>query len=187
MRRIRWEISPVALVLFALAYFFDASGIVSAVIPAVAAHELGHLLALRLCRRHVSRVRLDLRGAELDYTPRLEGAQAFLCLAAGPLAGGLYALAACSAGGAFWPVSGAASFVLTVFNLLPVLPLDGGRMLAAAVPQRAVRILSLMLAAALLTAGGWLALSQRAFAPLLPGLWLTLCNATCFFRSSGLE
>ena len=187
MRRIRWEIRPAALLLFALFYFFDGSGIVSAVIPAALVHELGHLAALRLCRRRVSRVRVGLSGAELDYAPRLEGAQALFCLAAGPAAGGLYALAACTLCGEFWQVSGASSFVLTAFNLLPILPLDGGRILAALVTMKRAVWISAPFSVALLAAGVWLAESLGSFALVIPGLWLTLCNATCFFRSSGIE
>ena len=187
MRRIRWEVSPAALLLAALAYFFDASGLVSAVVPAALVHELGHLLALRLCRRRLVRIRIGLGGAELDYAPRLEGVQAILCLAAGPVAGGLFALTACTMGGTFWLVSGAASFVLTVFNLLPILPLDGGRMLAVLVPAGAARLASLLAAAALLAGGIWLAAAYHSAALLLAGLWLTLCNASCFFRGSGIE
>ena len=187
MRRVRWEVSPAALLLAALAYYFDASGIVSAVIPAVLVHELGHLAALRLCRRRISRVRIGLSGAELDYVPRLDGMQALFCFGAGPAAGGLYALVACSLGGGFWTVSGAASFVLTAFNLLPILPLDGGRMLAALLRKPAVRRISLAASAALLAGGFWLALSYRSAALLPAGLWLAVCNATCFFRRSGIE
>lgn len=187
MRRVRWEISPAALLLAALAYFFDASGLVSAIVPAALVHELGHLLALRLCHRRLSRVRVGLGGAELDYVPQLEGAQAILCFAAGPAAGGLYTLCACMQNGDFWAVSGAASFLLTVFNLLPILPLDGGRMLAVLVMPGAARRVSLLTSAALFVGGICLAAEYRSAALLLAGLWLMVCNASCIFRGRGIE
>ncbi len=187
MTRPRLSVSPAALLLGALAFFFDTDGIVSALVPAVCVHELGHLLMLKAFQRRVTCLRVGLTGLELDYAPRLEGLRSVLCAAAGPLAGGAYALAACSVGRPFWLVSGAASFLLTVFNLLPILPLDGGRVLIALCPGRTGRRISLAAAALLLAGGVWICLSFRSWTLLLAGLWLTLCNATCFFRASGIE
>ena len=187
MPRPRIEIQPAALLMFALAFFFDADGLLSALVPAVCVHELGHLLALKACGRRILCLRVAITGLELDYAPRLEGLQSILCAAAGPLAGGIYALAACAAGRPFWLVSGAASFLLTAFNLLPILPLDGGRVLSALLPGKAGRRLSFAAAALLLSGGVWMFLSFQSPALLFAGAWLTLCNATCFFRASGIE
>lgn len=179
MRRVQWRISAGAIVLFALMYFFDGSGVVPAALPAIAAHELGHLIPLRLCRRPLRRVTVGLFGLEIDYAGRLEGLAALLCIGGGPLAGLLYALAACTLGGAFFRLSGAVSFVLSAFNLLPILPLDGGRLIAALTDGRFAAKLS-QIAALLLTLGGAATtLRLRAPALLLAGAWLTVCN----FRS----
>ena len=174
----RWkpEISAGALLLLALMYFFDGSGLLSAAAPAVCAHELGHLLALRLCARRLTRLRLGFMGLEMDYAPRLEGMRCALCALAGPLAGLVYALAACAAGRDFWLLSGALSLALTAFNLLPSLPLDGGRIAISLLPERVARAVSRVTALALL-GFGVLALVSRRSAALLPaGLWLTACN-----------
>lgn len=187
MPKIRIEVQPAALLLLALAFFFDTDGLLSALVPAVCVHELGHLLALKACGRRFLRLRISLTGLELDYAPRLEGLQSILCAAAGPLAGGVYALAACAVGRPFWLVSGAGSFLLTAFNLLPILPLDGGRVLSALLPGQAGRRLSLAAAVLLLSGGVWIFLSFRSPALLLAGAWLTLCNTSCFFRASGIE
>ena len=187
MPRPRIEIQPAALLMFALAFFFDADGLLSALVPAVCVHELGHLLALKACGRRVLRLRITITGLELDYAPRLEGLQSILCAAAGPLAGGVYAFAACAVGRPFWLASGAASFLLTAFNLLPIFPLDGGRVLTAILPGQTGRGLSFAAAVLLLSGGVWIFLSFRSPALLLAGAWLTLCNAPCFFRASGIE
>ena len=183
----RLQISPAAALLLALIFFLDDSGLVSAVVPAVLVHELGHFVMLRAFRRRLTRLRLGLAGLEMDYAPQLEGAQGLLCAAAGPAFGGAYALLACTLGGDFWQVSGAASFLLTVFNLLPVLPLDGGRVLLALLPEGAARRVSLAAAAALLAGGGLIFARFRAPALLLAALWLMIWNCSCIFRAGDIE
>ena len=186
MRRIvRCQISAGAILLFALFYFFDGVGIVSAVVPAVLVHELGHVLALRVCGSRVTLVRVSLTGIELDYAPRAEGLRAAACFLSGPLFGALYALAALAQKGSFWRMSGASSALLTAFNLLPVLPLDGGRAVSLLLKASYARRVSL-LAAVTVLAGGLIMLMNRGSAmTLLLGVWLTLCNlsSTCILRS----
>ena len=106
-RRIR--VDPLAALAFALGWFLDGEGLIACMIPAALAHELGHLLALRLCRARVHTLRLGLLGAELCYSGALGRGETVLCAAAGPAAGLVYALAACALGGPFLLRSGAAS------------------------------------------------------------------------------
>ena len=181
------RVSPAALLFFAAVFFFDTSGIVSALIPAALVHELGHLLLLKLFHRRLTGLRLGLFGLEMDYAPGLEGWQSLACAAAGPAFGGLFALLACSLGGDFWLVSGAASFLLTCFNLLPVLPLDGGRVLTALMPERTARGISLLAACLLLAGGIAICVRFRSFGLLLAALWLVIWNCTCFFRKADIE
>lgn len=179
MKNVQWKISAGAVVLFALMYFFDSSGYVSALVPVVAVHELGHWIPLRLCRLQIRSVRFGICGLCIDYCGRLEGRQALFCIGGGPAAGLLYALACCALSGAFWRMSGALSFVLSVFNLLPVLPLDGGRLVAAVTDKRFAEKLS-RVAAVLLTLGGAvIAVRVHAFSLLTAGAWLCVAN----FRS----
>ena len=173
---VRWEISAGAALLFSLLFFLDSSGVVSALFPAALTHELGHLAALTCCRCRLTRVRITLTGAQLDYAPEPEGAKKLLCIVSGPLAGFLYAFAACSVGGGFWQLSGSVSFLLSVFNCLPILPLDGGRIAAALLPERPAAILSLAAALLLLSSGAFLALRFASFPQLLMGAWLAACN-----------
>ena len=176
MSWIRWDISAGAVLLVALLYFFDGSGIVSAAVPAVLVHESGHWLLLRVCGKRLTRVRVGLVGVELDYAGRLEGAQTLLCVAAGPLFGLVYALILCSAGGAWAELSGALSFVMSVFNLLPVLPLDGGRLISAITDDLFAAKLSRAASLILLLGGTAILLRFHSISMLLMSGWLTICN-----------
>lgn len=115
-------------------------------------HELGHLLAVRLCGGHLRTLRLEAAGLRMDATPPATRTQALLYTAAGPAAGLLWSAAVYPFGG--WGIrSAAASLVLTGFNLLPARPLDGGEMLfILSQSQTAVEICSWAVAA-LLTVG----------------------------------
>ena len=61
------------------------------------------------------------------------------------------------------------SLVLSGFNLLPVLPLDGGRALECAVGRRATLLCSLVTAALVLLFGAILAASGGGMALLIAG------------------
>lgn len=176
MRRVKWDISAGAVLLFALMYFFDGSGLVSAAIPAVLVHELGHVLFLRLQGKRLTRVRVALSGLTLDYAGNLRGMDALLCCGAGPLFGLAYAAATLSSQQRFFQLSGTVSLLLSLFNLLPVLPLDGGRIVAALAGPRTAQRLSRVLAALLLAAGAVLMAYCGAYALLFAGAWLTICS-----------
>lgn len=155
------------IVFAALLYFFDGSGLVSAIVPAVAAHELGHALALRLAGARVTRVSFDVRGIVMDYAGAIGTGAEVVSAAAGPVFGLLFAVFASYAGrtlgSEFWLCSSGVSLILSVYNLLPSPPLDGGRILAlvltrrfgAGVSDAVTTALGLATAALLVTLGTW--------------------------------
>ncbi len=175
-RHVEIEIGAGAILLLALLCFIDQTVAAGAVAAAAFAHELGHVLALSAFGRRITRVRVGAFGLELDYAPRLDGAPALLCFAAGPVAGLIYALTAGIPEGDFWRVSAGAGILLTAFNLLPICPLDGGRMARAILKDRRAERLSLCCALILAAGGGWLLLKGYSPMPLFVSLWLLKQN-----------
>ena len=88
-------------------------------------HELSHFLALRLSGVEVRSIRIGAGGAMMSTAP-MSARQEALCAAAGPLGGGMLILSA-----PLCPSLALCAFVQTGFNLLPIFPLDGGRVVRA--------------------------------------------------------
>ena len=134
MRRNGFKISVGAILLAAAAYYLCDGRDLAAVLLPMAVHELGHLIALKLLGLRINGFRVELKGFCIDYGGYTGAAGHALAALAGPMAGLWYAWAASLAGnklGSSWLcLTAGISLVLSAFNMLPALPLDGGRMLA---------------------------------------------------------
>jgi Zn-dependent protease len=155
----------------------------------VLAHELGHCVTARLLGLEVIAIRLYLLGgvSELGRGPMTARDEA-LVAAAGPavsgvLAGAVWvALQSTTAGTVGWLILlllALSNLVIAVFNLLPALPLDGGRMIRAGIwglsgNRRAGTVAAViggfMLAAALLVWAVLMLVDQGAVALLPAGI-----------------
>lgn len=109
-----WIVLGLMVLLFPLRFLVG-------VLLAAAVHELGHLTAIRLTGGRVRGIWLHAGGARIETAP-MEPGQAILCALAGPGAGALTMLAR-----TWFPELAVAGLVQTVFNLIPVYPLDGGQ------------------------------------------------------------
>ena len=179
-------VSPSALVLLA-AFLLFSRGLTlpAAILSAALCHELAHVLALCLLHAPPRRLTLSASGAEL-YVPalaRLSYGGELLAVAAGPVCNLLlWALLSCTGGEALAPFAGA-HLILGALNLLPVRPMDGGRLLWLLVslcsePYTADRVAYFTGAAvssALLLVCLYLTLTTGGGLFLLPGvLWLAV-------------
>jgi stage IV sporulation protein FB len=182
----RVKISGAALTALAAAYFFD-SGVLFAAAIAAAVHEAGHFAALRILGRRITELRLELWGLTMRCEGHLSYQFEIITAAAGPAASLLLAIAAsltgrfCASQEAYL-ISGV-SFVYCVFNTLPVMPLDGGKILHAAAAlivgiEKAERIACVVSCAglfALLAAGAILLYKTKVnFTLLLAAIWLLI-------------
>ena len=163
-----------ALLIGLLAFLLDGTEML-ALFCAVTAHELGHVLALRLLSCRVDAVSLTATGPVLHCASPQLGWRGMLCALSGPAGGALLWLGLRG----LFPLAVEMSFVLTAVNLLPVLPLDGGRALYAVVMPfphgaRIVRCVRVVAAAGLFAVGVLCAVRGWGLAPLLFAVWLLL-------------
>lgn len=86
-------------------------------------HEMGHYLAVRFCGRKIHDFQPGLTGAVIE-TGELSLPQELFCTVSGPLVGLLPLL--CSG---WFPKLALCALLQSAFNLLPIYPLDGGRIL----------------------------------------------------------
>lgn len=181
----RFTVSAGFAVLLAALLFLDEGNLIFWALFACLLHELGHYLAIRALGGRLSALRLSVAGAEM--TPArgrmFSYREELLILAAGPLASllaaGGSALLAELASAPLHLFCGI-NLLLALFNLLPILPLDGGRLLrillaVLAGEARSLRIctaVTLLLSASLLYLGIHLCLRGGNISLALTALWL---------------
>lgn len=167
---------------------------VAGLLGSVLLHELGHALVSRRLGTGVTGITLELLGGytEMERDAPRPGIEAAVSLA-GPAASLMLALGAGAGAAALPGESTAARFlahlaisnaIIAIFNVLPGLPLDGGRALHAAIwagtgdPHRGRRIAGMVGVAlavgvatftALLYLKGWLSLVGAAFTLVVAG------------------
>ena len=88
---------------------------------AILVHECSHLIAIFLCTGTWEGVAFGFGGAEI-YLPGLSRGKELACALAGPLGGLCLTLLA-----PWFPKLAVCALVQSLYNLLPVYPLDGGR------------------------------------------------------------
>lgn len=178
-RRFSLDIRPGAVALLAGLYFLLPLRWCARLALAVTVHELGHVAALVLCSTEIYGLRMEGCGLALRCAPPEGTARTIAAAVSGPAAGvGLF----CILRGLGYPEGADLSLLYTCVNLLPVLPLDGGRALQAAAAalvgehaaERLLDVLGLVLPAALMGLGVALFARGMGLALGVFGAWLAL-------------
>ena len=109
-------------------YIAMAAGLLLLPLPWISAwlfsalfHELCHYIALRICGYTVSGIRISLKGVFME-TEALSAANEAICAYAGPIGALVLLLLARR-----FPRVAVCTIVQSLYNLLPIFPLDGGR------------------------------------------------------------
>lgn len=172
----------------AFIYYVVSIETAAAIALPVALHELSHIITLRFFGLKVKCVRAELTGLCIDYCGFAEPLAHIAAAFAGPAGGFIYAYAASlvarETGCAWMELSAGISLLLSVFNLLPVLPLDGGRillglltmLLGAQTGERIANRISFAITAVLIAAGTVLAFNRGSKAPAAAAIWLMLAQ-----------
>ena len=127
----RLDLTPGFPAFLAAVWYFDSCGIFWPFLAAMTVHELAHAAVLLLLSGRIESVRLSFAQVEL-WTGLLSDRTELWSTAAGPginlLCGWLFRR--------WMPAFAAVSLLLALFNLLPVWPLDGGRLLRTLLRMR---------------------------------------------------
>lgn len=127
----RLDLTPGFPAFLAAVWYFDSCGIFWPFLAAMTVHELAHAAVLLLLGGEIESVRLSFAQVELR-TGLLSDRMELWSTAAGPginlLCGWLFRR--------WMPAFAAVSLLLALFNLLPVWPLDGGRLLRTLLRMR---------------------------------------------------
>ena len=133
MKKTGFEFGAGALLFLLALYSLGNTRNMAAVLLPILAHEAGHLLAFWLLGLPLRRFRIELRGLCIEYGGAPGPFSLAFAASAGPLAGLIYAFACSRCGNRLnsdWLcLTAGVSLLLSVFNLLPALPLDGGTLL----------------------------------------------------------
>lgn len=131
MMKWRLDLTPGFPAFLAAVWYFDSCGIFWPFLAAMTVHELAHAAVLLLLGGRIESVRLSFAQVELR-TGLLSDRTELWSTAAGPginlLCGWLFRR--------WMPAFAAVSLLLALFNLLPVWPLDGGRLLRTLLRMR---------------------------------------------------
>ena len=175
----RIKLAPTVPALLAVLLLFPPV-LLLAILFAALLQDLGHYTALRLMKGSVKQLTITPFGAEMTVEGRLSYPKEMALASAGPAVNLLLAMLL-SHLGSRWEICylfGGVHLVLGVFNLLPILPLDGGMLLWNTAawciePYTADRVSAIVgLFAAMLLSGA--------------ALWMLLCGGSPFLLMATL-
>lgn len=126
-------------------------------------HELGHLIVLAICGGRADILTFSFYGLALKYSSQLSRLKEFFVLLAGPLVNLILYII----------IRDDINLVLFAINILPIYPLDGGRMLRL-FSYRISVIISKMLLVLIVILSIWLIIKFKSFSMLLIAVYLVV-------------
>lgn len=150
-----FEISPSACVLVAMLLLILPLRWIGAVILAAAFHEFAHITAVYLCGSSIQRFYVGNRGAVL-HTELLPRWKELICVIAGPVGSLLLLLLL-----RWMPRVAFCGLVHAAYNLVPIYPLDGGRILQCLFSERVCSIVHAVFLAVIFAIAIYLSLFLR--------------------------
>lgn len=176
MADVGMSVSPGLLLLGASLYFVGGGAALTAFVTAALVHELGHLAAIYLSGASLRRLRFSAAGPVIEYGGVKNQKQEAGIIAAGPVSGLLFAAGCALSGSRYFGYVGAIALLSSLFNLLPVVPMDGGRLAQLLLeevmpPEKAeivLRVVGSLCAAGVIATGVRLRLPAAAAA----GIWM---------------
>lgn len=173
---------PGAFLLAAFLYYAGGWAAVTAAFSAALAHELGHLTTAAIAGAEVRRIDFGAVGPVIELSGEVTHREEMGIAAAGPLAGMLFAALCLWLDTPYFRFAGLISILTTAFNLLPVYPMDGGRLaylllqgtLSEKSTKRVLRVVGTLCGIGVMLTG-W---RIRSVAAAAAGIWMTvLANA----------
>lgn len=141
------QLSPGACIVGALALLILPLRWIAGAVFAAVFHEWCHYLALRICGIRIFGFAVSTNGAVLETEP-MDRWQELICALAGPAGSFLLALMH-----RWLPVAALCAGVQGLYNLLPLYPFDGGRVLRCLVGAQRAEIICRILIFALAVLG----------------------------------
>lgn len=183
-----FEASPLAIAYFSALLFLGNSDKIRAVTIAVAVHEVSHLLALSFFNCRIFSVKLRLNGLCIGYTGNDRPFEVIFSDLAGPLGGLLFFLLGKLCTDCILPewllMSCRISLFLSIFNLLPVYPLDGGNAVKTFLEslseknekEQIIKCFGAVFAVGLIFWGLFCMMINSGFGISLAGIWILCAN-----------
>lgn len=119
----RMIIKHEVLIFGALLFFFIPIQWILSWIISVVIHEIGHLVAIRLCKNSIYCIQVNIRGIYI-LTDSQAPVYEIICSLAGPLLGIIPVIFS-----KWIPRIAICAYIQTIYNLLPIYPQDGGRII----------------------------------------------------------
>ena len=154
----KWNISPGFCFLWAVCLLLLPLRWAMGAMFAALVHESAHYLSVTLLGGNVCGITLGGNGAVMETLPMSSGKEA-LCALGGPMGSFSLLLAA-----EHFPEAAVCGVVQGLYNLIPVFPLDGGRIMRCLFSERICRIIEIVVIALFFGISLWITIFYCKFA-----------------------